>query len=294
MTRLRRGFGGQARDAQDSEGQARDAQDSEGQARDAQDFDGQARDAQDFDGQAGVPQGSDGQVRLAAALPELAEQLNLPHATDADLVIERADRRLQVRDTRDGAPGPLWVDFSAPDVQRRIRQGTRLPLARAVGLKRGTDAPSVVDATAGLGRDAYTLAAMGCHVTAIERSDTLAALLADGLERAAPEVAARVSLVVADATEALKDMPPADVVYLDPMFPKDGKSALARKQAQYLQALVQEDDAGALFEAARNTAAKRVVVKRPLHAKPLHPNVNHTLKGKTVRFDVYVKAVERA
>ena len=45
--------------------------------------------------------------------------------------------------------------------------------------------------------------------------------------------------------------------------------------------------ARALFEAALKCAKQRVVVKRPAHAPQL-AKPNHTLGGKTVRFDVYV------
>jgi len=231
-------------------------------------------------------------IRVGATEADLARELGVSCAADLDLVLERVEGRLQVRDTRPGAPGPLWVDFSAADVQRRIREGTRLPLARAVGLKRGQPAPRVADLTAGLGRDAYTLAALGCGVIAIERSPVLAALLQDGLSRAGPEVAARVRVVVGEALEVLPTLSALDVAYLDPMFPDDGKTALSRKHAQYLKALVApepESAERALFQAAWQVAA-RVVVKRPKSGPPLHDGVNHTLQGKTVRFDVYVRA----
>ncbi|MCH8921951.1 MAG: class I SAM-dependent methyltransferase, partial [Planctomycetes bacterium] len=101
-----------------------------------------------------------------------------------------------------------------------------MPLARAIGLHRGVQ--SIVDATAGLGRDAVTLAARGCRVTAIERSGVLAALLRDGLARATAaekawlrDIAERVTLVVGDARDTLRDMTGTDApdaVYLDPMY----------------------------------------------------------------------------
>ena len=44
--------------------------------------------------------------------------------------------------------------------------------------------PSIIDATAGLGRDAFLLAALGSKVTLIERSNIMHALLADGMNAA--------------------------------------------------------------------------------------------------------------
>ena len=69
-----------------------------------------------------------------------------------------------------------------PDQHRR-RSGHNELLGRAVGVKAG-ESPRVVDATAGLGRDAYVLGDLGCEVTLVERSPVLALLLAHALERA--------------------------------------------------------------------------------------------------------------
>jgi 16S rRNA (guanine1516-N2)-methyltransferase len=42
----------------------------------------------------------------------------------------------------------------------------------------------VIDGTAGLGKDAFVLAGLGCKVTLVERHPVVVALLADGLARA--------------------------------------------------------------------------------------------------------------
>ena len=51
---------------------------------------------------------------------------------------------------------------------------------RAVGIQPGIR-PTLLDATAGLGRDAFVLAELGCTLTLIERQPLIAALLEDGL-----------------------------------------------------------------------------------------------------------------
>jgi 16S rRNA (guanine1516-N2)-methyltransferase len=227
---------------------------------------------------------------IGTSEPDLAHDTGVALRPDADLLLERAGGRLQLRDKRPGAPGPLWVDFGSADLRRRLRQGARLPLARAVGVSRDRR-PDVLDATAGLARDSWTLAALGCRVTACERSALLAALVRDGLTRADPATSARFTLVVADACEWMSGLAKPEgpeVVYLDPMFPERGGSAQVRKQAQYLRALLGPEDASGLWEAALGCATGRVVVKRPLHAPTGHVPPNHTLKGKTVRFDVYL------
>lgn len=214
----------------------------------------------------------------------LARQLGITRDANADFVIENVYGRLQLRDTREGAPGPLLIDFATPDNARRRDAGRQLPLARAVGVKRDS-APSVLDATAGLGRDAYTLSALGCTVMAIERSAVIAALLQDGLER----TRSNIKLLVGDAIELMSAMRPRpEVVYLDPMFPSSGKSAASKKEMQYMQALIGEEDPVPLFNAAMKCATKRVVIKRPLHAPLSAGKPNHSFEGKTVRFDVYL------
>src|SRR5688572_20080391 len=93
--------------------------------------------------------------------------------------------RLSLIPTGKNAPGPIYADFlTGAAAHRRLHGGGRgQPIARAIGLKPGVKPPSVIDATAGLGRDAFVLACLGCEVTLLERSPTVAALLRDALER---------------------------------------------------------------------------------------------------------------
>ncbi len=181
--------------------------------------------------------------------------------------------------------------------RRRSARDRRQPLALAVGLRHGT--PTVVDATAGLGRDAFLLAALGCSVIAVERSPVLGALIRDGLERAANSgdaslatVVERIKLVIQDAREVLAGMSEAaapDVVYIDPMYPPTRKSALAKKEMRALRRIVGDDpDAGELLEIARRVARKRVVVKRRRRGPPLAPEPAIQYRGKQVRYDVYL------
>ncbi len=246
-----------------------------------------------------VASSSPAEQRAAA----LAETLGLPLATSEteafDLVLYVLPDRLELRDPRGGGPGPVYADF----VSGRRRYGRpdpadrRQPLARAVDVKPG--ATTVVDATAGLGKDAFFLALLGCHVTAVERSAVIAALLEDGLRRARQVplyedvIAERLSVVVEDTRRFLTGLNQNDrphVVYLDPMYPIDPKaSAAVKKEMRILRRLVGDDpDAGELLEAALATAQRRVVVKRMRHAPALggEPALSH--KGGIVRYDVYL------
>ena len=59
-------------------------------------------------------------------------------------------------------------------------------IAKAVGIAQGVR-PRVLDATAGLGKDAFVLASLGCEMSLIERQPLIGALLEDGLARGADD-----------------------------------------------------------------------------------------------------------
>jgi 16S rRNA (guanine1516-N2)-methyltransferase len=246
---------------------------------------------------------------LNNAADRLASELSLPRCTlpcvDYLYVLTYSaacdPARLELHATHREAPGPVYVDFVAGAIGFRARHGSRNkePLARAVGLK-GAIHPTVLDATAGLGRDAFVLASLGCTVTLVERSPIIAALLRDGLARAAAhpgtrDISRRMQAQIGDAVAimvGLADQARPDVVYLDPMYPHRGKSALVKKEMRLLRALVGEDlDAPRLLETALHVARKRVVVKRPRLA-PCLPGIapSHTMTGSTTRFDIYLCA----
>lgn len=98
--------------------------------------------------------------------------------------------------------------------------------------------PRVVDATAGLGRDAFVLAALGCQVQMLERNPVVAALLDDGLRRGyldaeiGPWLRERLTLLHASSLTALVAIEPRpEVVYLDPMYPHRQKVRWLKRDA---------------------------------------------------------------
>ncbi|MCK8421215.1 class I SAM-dependent methyltransferase, partial [Erwinia amylovora] len=78
--------------------------------------------------------------------------------------------------------------FAGGAVGYRFRRGGERghPLVKAAGFKKDR-IPTIVDATAGLGRDAFLLASAGAKVTMLERSAEVHALLKEALSRAAAE-----------------------------------------------------------------------------------------------------------
>ncbi len=223
--------------------------------------------------------------------------------------------------TRGGRP--LTVDWSKLDVTSAQGKRIKQPLAKALGIRKASDAmPVVIDATAGWGEDSWLMAGLGCRVLMVERNKILATLLRDGLLRAAallPAVAMRITLVQSNAIHllrrlayqasghaaktggtseiALDDLPAAmesfmhpDVVFLDPMFPPRRKGAEGKPMKVVRQLVGHDADSAQLLDAALRVAGKRVVVKRPSKGPPLgdrEPDVTH--EGKSLRYDVYVR-----
>ncbi len=190
----------------------------------------------------------------------------------------------------------LVVDFLGGAVGHRFRTqgGQGNDLARACGVSKG-NLPSIIDATAGLGRDAFLLAGLGCEVTLIERSPAVHAALQAGLEaarqdEAAAPVVARMTLLSGDSIALLQTLV-ADVVLVDPMHPPRGNTALVKQEMRILRELVGADpDALDLMRAALKAARKRVVLKWPIKAAPLEglKGASHRIVGKTTRYDVFV------
>lgn len=174
-------------------------------------------------------------------------------------------------------------------------------LVRAARQKGSQGFHSAVDATAGLGDDAFLLAAAGFHVQMYERNPVIALLLHDALRRGAehPELApivGRMELRMGDSVIRLPQLtPPPDVVVLDPMFPDKQKTGLTKKKLQILQQLEQPClEEAALLNAALACRPRKIVVKRPLKGPYLAGRKpSYTLKGKTIRYDCIVPAGEK-
>ena len=187
------------------------------------------------------------------------------------------------------------VAFDSASMRHRRRGGQNELLGRAVGVK-AERKPLIWDATAGLGRDAFVLADLGCHVTLNERIPVLAWLLSEAVNAASVsayqqvrEAAVRMTVMTGDSRQTA--VPPEAVLYLDPMFPERKKTAAVKKDAVMLQRLAGTiDDVDQLWSWAWAQPVERIVVKRPLRAPLLgSQRPSHTLAGKSVRFDVFVR-----
>lgn len=246
---------------------------------------------------------------LLSIAQNISQQWHLPYindpATDAHVFVlcvtpnAECEYQLELLDTSH-VSSRLHIDYAHGEIAYRAQHGggRKQALAKAIGMKPGI-LPAIIDATAGLGRDAFVLANLGCTVTMIERSPVMACLLADALRRATydeflkPWITRRLQMVTGDAQEQipiLSSASPADAIYIDPMYPPREKSALVKKEMRFIQALVGKDmDSAALLDIALKHAKNRVVIKRPSYATPVPgPKPSHTIESKNTRYDVYM------
>ncbi|MGB1173108.1 MAG: class I SAM-dependent methyltransferase [Marinobacterium sp.] len=237
---------------------------------------------------------------------ELSQQLNLPlvkrglSGPDLGYLLQVGFDGLSLVQVGPKAPGPIRVDFESGAVahRRRFGGGKGQQIAKACGVSSSVT-PYIADLTAGLGRDSFVLATLGCRVDMVERMPIVHALLKDGLQRSQyssdpelQEILARLSLTNAQAADFLKTTSKQyDVIYLDPMFPHADKSAQVKKEMLAFRSLVGADqDSAELLDAALQHDPARVVVKRPRKAPIIEgPKPSYALEGKSGRFDIYAR-----
>ncbi len=194
--------------------------------------------------------------------------------------------------------GDLKIDFlnDHKNYLKPLNRGKHELIAKALGLPRGNN--DIVDLTAGLAQDAVTFARLECRVRAIERSPLIFPLLEEAHQKALDQSLTwshNIKFIFCEGQEYLDALKPEEcpqVIYVDPMFPYEGKTALPRKEMQIFRAVIGEkNDGEVLVKKAFQKATDRVVVKRPLHAQDLVPGVSHRFKGSSIRYDMYLSTL---
>ncbi|MCW8854328.1 MAG: class I SAM-dependent methyltransferase [Gammaproteobacteria bacterium] len=240
---------------------------------------------------------------LSAEACSFAERHNLActgtDSASSELLLNFTPDYIELRDLSTNTS--IHVDFisGALEHRRKYGGGRGQTIARAIGLKQGTTPPSVIDATAGLGKDAFVFACLGCSVTLLERSPIIGRLVEDAISRASHDehfnqfIEHGFSLIQGNAIDYLTQLDETrrpEVIYLDPMYPERKKSASVKKNMQILQKLLGHDeDTDQLLDAALGCATKRVVVKRPKGAESLSekkPSISY--ESKKTRYDTYI------
>ena len=225
---------------------------------------------------------------------ELAHRLSLPvidsleKATDYEMALIYVDHQFVLHLVNEPKLKNFSIDFSSNENLYRLKKSSRQKdiFSRAIGLNKKRS--SVVDATGGLGTDSLMLSHLGAQVVTLERSPVVYLLLEQALIR---YPMANMKLIFGDAKQVLPQLEQYDVVYMDPMFRTSAKkSALAKKQMQVLQRLHDNegDDSEGLLRVALKHAKERVVVKRPSQGSVLGGKCDHSFKGKSIRYDLYL------
>ena len=153
----------------------------------------------------------------------------------------------------------------------------------------------IFDATAGSLIDTIIFLKLGHKVVACEQSKILIKLLKDAIERAKEEYSFFKNLVLIneDAANVIELHQDSDIFYFDPMFNNTKRnikrSGTLNKISNILSHEKLEDTSEDIFNYMQTSNYKKIIVKRPIKSKPLQEKINYQVKGKAIRFDIYVK-----
>ena len=212
------------------------------------------------------------------------------------------DGALEVFDPRFPKSKPFRIPWDDSKFQKKIADSlSRRALALRAVLGNEKTA-RVLDTTLGMGEDALLFLSAGCSVTGVERNPILQKLWLDAAFRmheneSWSDRGKRFQLMAFDSIQFLKKIEKNsfDVLYVDPMFPRQGKTALPRRELWTLRALTGDDmDSLDLVHAALacfdRGAVNRVVIKHPdLGGIKIDRKPSGEIKGKTVLFQIFAR-----
>ena len=158
---------------------------------------------------------------------------------------------------------PFYIDFN--DFHKRIDKNQEI--IKAFKINKNSNL-SILDTTAGMGRDSFILANFNSKVTMIERNKVIFFLLKNAIENSLKnenfkKILENIKLINEDSIKFLKNnkLKNIDIIYIDPMFPKNNKKKLVKK----------------------------IIVKRMIKSPTITETIKPTyqIKGKLIRFDIY-------
>ncbi|MFN8769759.1 MAG: class I SAM-dependent methyltransferase [Neisseriaceae bacterium] len=158
------------------------------------------------------------------------------------------------------------------------------------------DQVTILDLTAGFGKDSNLIASFGYNVIMVERNPVLATIIYHAiLHNYFNNNVQIIYMDSIDYLESFNSLLPIDAIYLDPMFEQD-KSSKAKKEMQIIDNIISTFDTldnsfqsnARLFKLAQNIT-KKIIIKRDNKQKPLidNPKPSYSKLGKTIRYDVY-------
>jgi 16S rRNA (guanine1516-N2)-methyltransferase len=178
------------------------------------------------------PGASQEMVRFAEDRTKISATHHLPKTIRKSIIIQIAENGISL--IRDNSL--VQGDFSKMRPRLIPANLNGELLIKAAKMKGTANNLTAIDATAGLGEDAFLLAAFGYKLSLYERDPIISLLLQDAINRAFQQpdlqpIAARMTLHFADSIPALSKVEtPPDIVLLDPMFPNRKKKRTGKKE----------------------------------------------------------------
>ena len=123
-------------------------------------------------------------------------------------------------------------------------------------------------------------------------------LLRDAIERAREDYSFFENLILIneDSASIIELHQDSDIFYFDPMFNKTKRnlkrSGTLQKISDILNREKLEDTSKGIFRHMQKSNYKKIIVKRPINSKALDENINYQVKGKAIRFDIYIKNID--
>ena len=229
-------------------------------------------------------------------LKELETKLNLISSNkinlDHDSLVLQEDN-LYFNFKKERALTPLKIDIQKGALGWRLaRPQHETHLKKAIGK---TDRPlRILDATAGLLGDSMIMLALGHSVTAYEQSKILYTMLNNQLNQLSETDSNLLNfkLINSNVCETNFSEKSFDVIYFDPMYPEDKASSARRSDLKKINSILEIEglvsDPELTFSYLRNISSTKLIVKRPLKADAFKGSINYQIKGKSVRFDIYL------
>ena len=229
-------------------------------------------------------------------LKELETELNLvANKTinlDHDSLVLQEDN-LYFNFKKERALTPLKIDIQKGALGWRLaRAKHETHLKKAIGK---TDRPlRILDATAGLLGDSMIMLALGHSVTAYEQSKILYTMLNNELNQISETDSNLLNfkLINSNVCETNFNEKSFDIIYFDPMYPEDKASSARRSDLKKINSILKIEglasDSESTFTYLRSIPKTKLIVKRPVKVDAFEGSINYQIKGKSVRFDIYL------
>lgn len=165
------------------------------------------------------------------------------------------------------------------------------PLARALGLSKNPET-TVLDGTAGTGKDAMLMLSYGARIESMERNPFIYLLLKDALKRLseselADQYEPNYTIQFGPCQKLNREQCQGKVFFYDPMFPALRNKSKSKKEMELFKNLTGGDeDIESVFLWAKEQPFSKIVFKQSVHDKPLG-KPTASFKGKSVQYHMY-------